>query len=106
MKFDRFKDYMLQMKRRLPLVLLSDRPEHIQLSVQMGCPAIVLVGVDRMDQILPLFENYTGTVYQSDLSTDETIQLLKLRMPLRHLMGRISPRQCPRIPILTKLRIF
>jgi manganese-dependent inorganic pyrophosphatase len=91
MKFELFKDYMFQTKRRLPLVLLSDRIPHIQLCVEMGCPCIVLVGVDSMEQILPILENYAGTVFQSDLSTDETVQLLKLSMPLKHLMGADQP---------------
>jgi manganese-dependent inorganic pyrophosphatase len=91
MKFELFQDYLLQTKRNLPLVLLSDRTAHIQLCVDINCPCIILVGVDSLDDILPLLENYTGTVYQSFLHTDETVQLLKLSMPLRHLMDPVQP---------------
>jgi manganese-dependent inorganic pyrophosphatase len=91
MKFEKFQDHLLQTKRHLPLVVLSDRVRHIQLAVKMNVPAIVLIGVDQVEVVAPLFEAFSGTVYVSSLPTDETTQLLRMSIPLKSLMRSDQP---------------
>jgi manganese-dependent inorganic pyrophosphatase len=91
MKFERFQSSLAEMHDPLPLVILSDRPRHIELAVKLGVPAIVLIGIDRWEKVSPLFESYEGTVYQSDLASDVTVQLLRVSIPLRHLMKEEQP---------------
>jgi manganese-dependent inorganic pyrophosphatase len=57
----------------------------------MNVPAIVLTGIDRLEPLVPLFEGYRGTIYLSEVRTDETLQLLRMSISLKHLLSPDQP---------------
>lgn len=91
MKCERFEQHLQQNIEALPLCILSERPKHIELAVKMNVPCIVLTGIDNWDKVMPLLENYTGPVWFSECSTDETVQLLRMSVAIKHLMSDKQP---------------
>jgi manganese-dependent inorganic pyrophosphatase len=91
MKFDRFQNHLLDLKHHLPLVITSALPKHLRFAVEMNVPCIVLTGVDRIEPIMPLFAGYKGTIYLSEVRTDEALQLLRMSISLKHLLPAEQP---------------
>ena len=91
MKLDRFEMHLRKNRMHLPLCVISERTKHIELAVKMNVPCIVLTGIDNWNKVMPLFESYEGTVWSSDVCTDETIQLLRMSIAIKHLMSDKQP---------------
>ena len=91
MKYDRFETHLKKNASRLPLCVMSERPKHIELAVRMNVPCIVLTGIDNWDKVTPLLEKYEGTVWFSECSTDETVQMLRMSVAVKHLMPEKQP---------------
>ena len=91
MKLERFELHLRKHRMHPPLCVISERTKHIELAVKMGVPCIVLTGIDNWNKVMPLLEGYEGTVWFSEVCTDETIQMLRMSIAIKHLMSEKQP---------------
>lgn len=73
-----------------PLLVVGNRMKIISYAVENDFPAIVLTGIND-EKINFDFSGYRGSVYVSRLDTAETIRLLRLSVPIKHIMETSPP---------------
>lgn len=91
MSFAFFEDYMKKVKSPKPIVLVGNRRKHLELSMRLDVPAIIIVGLSKVEDLKVDISNYNGTVFVSNEDTDKTLQLLKMSIPIQRLIGHTSP---------------
>lgn len=69
-----------------PIMVVGNRPDIINHAVDCQLPAIILTGVGSGEWFEANFKGFKGTVFVSDLDTAETIRLLRLSVPVKHIM--------------------
>ncbi|KAH0786476.1 putative manganese-dependent inorganic diphosphatase [Histomonas meleagridis] len=90
-KFEQFQSTMKQHRKHLPLVILGNRKRHIELAMEMNVPAIIIV-CNESDRSLQIdTSNYKGTIFISEIESEQTLQYLKMSIPLKNLMGQEQP---------------
>jgi len=71
-----------------PILIIGQRAEIINVAIKNNFPAIILTGVESDDDIYVDFSKYEGSVYISKKDTAETIRLLRLSVPVEHIMNK------------------
>jgi manganese-dependent inorganic pyrophosphatase len=69
-----------------PIMVVGNRPEIINHAIESELPAIILTGFGSGEWFEANFKGFKGTVFVSDLDTAETIRLLRLSVPVKHIM--------------------
>lgn len=76
----------------LPVLVVGNRKQHLEYAVKNQFPAIILTGVEPGEPIDADFSGFGGLVYKSYEDTAETIRLLRMSLPVRHLLQKEPPR--------------
>ena len=92
MDFSVYRKRLEALAPDLPVLVVGKRMEHLEYAIKKQLPAIVLTGLEPGDD--PGFDltEFKGSVYQSYEDTAETIRLLRMSLPVRHLLAAIPPR--------------
>ncbi len=75
-----------------PVLVAGLRKDIIRHAIRENFPALILTGIDPGERPDVDFSGYCGWVYQSDRDTAETVRLLRLSSPVKHIMNREPPR--------------
>lgn len=70
-----------------PVLVIGLRGKILSYAIEHQFPAIILTGVHDDTEIGTDFTGFEGTVYVSHLDTAETIRLLRLSVPVKHIMN-------------------
>ncbi|MGL4368814.1 MAG: DRTGG domain-containing protein, partial [Spirochaetota bacterium] len=71
-----------------PVLVIGPRPRIIRYAIECGFPAIILTGRENGEESGIDFSGYAGSVYVSKLDTAETMRLLRLSVPVKHIMNK------------------
>jgi manganese-dependent inorganic pyrophosphatase len=77
-----------------PVLVIGQRERIIAYAVEHQFPAIILTGIQDKSEITIDFTHFHGSVYVSRQDTAETIRLLRLSVPIKHIMNN-SPLSLP-----------
>lgn len=91
MEFDVYCRRLSALSPELPVLVVGNRKRHIEYAVEHQFPAIILTGVEPEGDLDVDFSGYSGTVYRSQFDTAETIRLLRMSLPVRHLLAKEPP---------------
>ncbi|MFA5571304.1 MAG: putative manganese-dependent inorganic diphosphatase [Sphaerochaetaceae bacterium] len=91
MEYDIFCGALEKLTPSLPVLVVGNRRKHIEYAVKKQFPAIILTGVEPDEVIDVDFSSYDGIVYKSFHDTAETIRLLRMSLPVRHLLSNQPP---------------
>lgn len=92
MEFDVYRSRLAALSPELPLLVVGNRRRHLEYAVENQFPAIVLTGLGPDEPADVDFSEYRGMVYKSYEDTAETIRLLRMSLPVKHLLAREPPR--------------
>lgn len=92
MEFDVYCRRLNSLLPNLPLLVVGNRRKHIEFAVRNHFPAIILTGLEENETIEVDLTDYEGVVYRSFEDTAETIRLLRMSLPVRHLIQNEPPR--------------
>ena len=70
-----------------PVLVIGLRSKIITYAVEHQFPAIILTGVTDDSEITINFDGYEGSVFVSEVDTSETVRLLQLSVPVKHIMN-------------------
>lgn len=91
MPFPVFKEHIEGLGEHKPLLVVGNRKDHIKFAVENQFPAIILTGLKPGTMPEVDFSPFQGTVFMSEEDTAETLRLLRMTLPLRHLLGAAPP---------------
>ncbi|OHT08349.1 inorganic pyrophosphatase/exopolyphosphatase [Tritrichomonas foetus] len=91
MKYEKYEAFMKKLPGPMPVVMLGHRQSHIQLAIQMNCPAIIIVGMGNDEALKADISNYKGTIFVAEDDTDKALQLLKMSVPIKRLLSKSKP---------------
>lgn len=92
MEFDVYCKRLNALLPDLPVLVVGNRKHHLEYAVRSQFPAIILTGLEPGEPIDADFSTYGGIVYKSYEDTAETIRLLRMSLPVRHLLASEPPR--------------
>jgi manganese-dependent inorganic pyrophosphatase len=69
-----------------PIMVVGLRPDIINYALDNQLPALILTGIASTDQLDIDFSAYNGAVFVSECDTAETVRLLRLSVPVKHIM--------------------
>jgi manganese-dependent inorganic pyrophosphatase len=75
-----------------PVLIVGLRKDIVMHAVERRLPALILTGVENGDMEGIDFSDYPGHVFISEIDTAETIRLLRLSIPVKHIM-EIRPKR-------------
>ena len=97
MPYEISKERISRLLPHKPILVIGLREDILHYAVQEQCPAIILTGMARDEEIPMDFSSYKGTLFISHADTAETIRLLRLSTPLKSVINthphRISSHQ-------------
>jgi manganese-dependent inorganic pyrophosphatase len=70
-----------------PVLVVGDRRRILQKAIASQFPIIVITNVTQMPEIEADFEAFEGTIYLSSADTADTIRMLWLSAPVKHIMN-------------------
>ncbi|MFA6689457.1 MAG: putative manganese-dependent inorganic diphosphatase [Sphaerochaetaceae bacterium] len=91
MPFQIFKEHIEALGGHKPILVVGNRKDHIKFAVENQFPAIILTGLKPGAMPEVDFSQFHGTVFMSEEDTAETLRLLRMTLPLRHLLGETPP---------------
>ena len=74
-----------------PVLVIGHRKRLLEFAVEAQLPAIIITGLEKNSSMEVDFSSFKGTVYVSHADTAETIRLLRLSMPVGHIMTKDPP---------------
>lgn len=69
-----------------PVLIVGLRKDIVRHAIERQLPALILTGIENGDMEGIDFSDYLGHVFISEIDTAETIRLLRLSIPVKHIM--------------------
>ena len=91
MEFEVYCNRLNALYPDLPVLVVGNRKRHIEFAIEKQFPAIILTGLEPSQLPDVDFSQYKGTVFRSFDDTAETIRLLRMSLPVRHLLATKPP---------------
>jgi manganese-dependent inorganic pyrophosphatase len=86
MPYDISIERLSRLKPLKPVLIVGLRRDIVEHAVEKQLPALILTGVENGNLEGIDFTGYSGHIFISDIDTAETIRLLRLSIPVKHIM--------------------
>ena len=86
MPYDVSIERLSRLKPLKPVLIVGLRKDIVRHAVEQQLPALILTGVESDDLEEIDFTEYAGHVFISEIDTAETIRLLRLSIPIKHII--------------------